>query len=212
MLFYLPSNFGGGSIAHFAFVLRYCRCLEPEGQQEREQRHDPESRRRSLHTNVPGLGVDAHDLFLDPGRYPLERISYLGVAHCLGGIFERRLKPVFLVGAQLRTLLELRGSHSDEHPDEHRPGHRRTECGPEVPHAAREAGDITRLFGGRRRLHEVLDDREDQAKPQADEDEGRGEAKLRRRDYEATRENNATDTQRKEADPYEAALRNPPSA
>src|ERR687897_997008 len=90
MLFYLPSNFGGGPIAHCAFVLWCCRCLEPEGQQEREQRHDPESRRRSLHTNVPGLGVDAHDLLLDPGRYSLELSLYLGVAHCLGGTFKRR--------------------------------------------------------------------------------------------------------------------------
>src|SRR5215208_7889131 len=71
MLFYLPSNFGGESIAHFAFVLRCCRCLEPEGQQEREQRHDPEHRRCGLHTMVPGLGVDAHDLLLDLGRHYL---------------------------------------------------------------------------------------------------------------------------------------------
>src|SRR5215203_4839233 len=96
MLFYLPSNFGGGSIARCAFVLRCCRCLEPEGQQEREQRHDPESRRRGLHTNVPGPGVDTHNLLLDLGRYSLELILYLGVAQCLGGTFERRLKPVLL--------------------------------------------------------------------------------------------------------------------
>src|SRR5215204_3269579 len=197
----IPSNFGGEPIAHFAFVL-WCRCLEPEGQQEREQRHDPESRHRGLHTNVPGPGVDTHNLLLDLGRYSSELILYLGVAQCLGGTFERRLKPVLLSITQVRALLELRGPHGDEHPDEHRPGHRRTECGPKVPHAAREAGDITRLFSGRRRLHEVLDDRKDHAKPQADEDEARGEAELRRRNYEATRENNATDAQRKEPDPY----------
>src|SRR5215212_329977 len=207
----IPSNFGGNSIAHLAFVL-WCRRLEPEGQQEREQRYDPEPRRRGLHTNVPGLGVDAHGLLLDPRRYSLERILYLGVAHCLGGTFERRLESVFLGVTQVRALLELRSSHGDEHPDEHRPGHRCTEGGPKVAHAAREAGDITRQFGGCRRLHKVLDDREDYTDPQAGENEARGEAELRRRNYKATRQNKATDAQRKEPAPYEAALRNPPSA
>src|SRR5215204_4867596 len=102
------SNFGGEPTAHFAFVLR-CRSLEPEGQQEREQRHDPEPRRRGLHTNVSGLGVDAHDLLLNPGRYSLERSLYLSVAHCLGGTVERRLELVFLSVTQVRALLELRG-------------------------------------------------------------------------------------------------------
>src|SRR5918997_6356282 len=86
----IPSNFGGDSIVRFAFVL-WRRCLEPEGQQEREQRHDPKPRRRGLHTNVPGLGVDAHDLLLDLGRYALERSLYLGVAHRLGRTLERRI-------------------------------------------------------------------------------------------------------------------------
>jgi hypothetical protein len=34
----MPSNFGGKSIAHLAFVL-WSRSLEPEGQHKREQRH-----------------------------------------------------------------------------------------------------------------------------------------------------------------------------